>query len=75
MQLAALEAGVGAMVLGRPMGQSRLRQLRRLAVSLGPAPAYASFYLVGAKRMIEAPRVRRVIEALRAYAVGAAVTA
>jgi DNA-binding transcriptional LysR family regulator len=68
VQLAALEAGVGAMVLGRPTGHSRFRHLRQLAVSLGPTPAYASFYLVGAKRMIEAPRVRRVIEALRDYA-------
>jgi len=68
VQLAALEAGVGAMVLGRPTGQSRFRHLRQLAVSLGPMPMYASFYLVGAKRTIEAPRVRRVIEALREYA-------
>jgi len=75
VQLAALEAGVGAMLLGRPVGRSRLRHLRQLAVSLGPAPAYASFYLVGAKRIIEAPRVRRVIEALREYAGTAAVTA
>ena len=73
VQLAALEAGVGAMVLGRPLGRSRFRNLRQLAVSLGPTPAYASFYLVGARRMIEAPRVRRVIEALRAYADGQTV--
>ena len=68
VQLAALEAGVGAMVMGRPSGLSRFRKLRQLDVALGPVPAQASFYLVGAKRMIEAPRVRRVIEALRAYA-------
>jgi len=68
VQLAALEAGVGAMVMGRPVGRSRFRHLRPLAVTLGTTPTHASFYLVGAKRMIEAPRVRRVIEALRAYA-------
>jgi len=75
VQLAALEAGVGAMVLGRPLGRSRFRNLRQLAVSLGPAPAYASFYLVGARRLIEAPRVRRVIEALADYARGAPLKA
>lgn len=68
VQLAALEAGVGAMVMGRPTATSRFRRLRRLDLALGPLPSYASFYLVGARRMIEAPRVRRVIEALRAYA-------
>jgi DNA-binding transcriptional LysR family regulator len=67
VQLAALEAGVGCMVFGRPLPkQARSRSLRQLDVSLG-SHAHASFYLVGAKRLIEAPRIKKVAELLKSY--------
>jgi DNA-binding transcriptional LysR family regulator len=64
VQLAAVEAGVGAMVLGRGLGsRSRIASLVELPVDLGPA-ADTTMYLVGAKRMVDVPRVRVVIDAI-----------
>ncbi len=64
MQLAAVEAGVGAMVLGRKFHRlSRIDRLVELAVDLGPA-ARSTFYLVVAKRMVDVPRIRAVVDVL-----------
>jgi DNA-binding transcriptional LysR family regulator len=66
VQLAALEAGVGAMLVGRGLGvRSRISALVELPVDLGPA-ADTTMYLVGAKRMTDVPRVRVVIDAILA---------
>jgi len=64
VQLAAVEAGVGAMVLGRKFHRlSRIGRLVELAVDLGPA-ARSTFYLVVAKRMVDVPRIRAVVDVL-----------
>jgi DNA-binding transcriptional LysR family regulator len=64
VQLAAVEAGVGAMVLGRKFHRlSRIDRLVELAVDLGPA-ARSTFHLVVAKRMVDVPRIRAVIDVL-----------
>jgi DNA-binding transcriptional LysR family regulator len=64
VQLAALEAGVGAMLLGdRYHRLSRIGDLHRLPLDLGPAAA-VTFHLVAAKRMVEVPRIRSVVEAI-----------
>lgn len=64
VQLAAVEAGVGAMVLGRKFHRlSRIDWLVELAVDLGPA-ARSTFYLVVAKRMVDVPRIRAVVDVL-----------
>jgi DNA-binding transcriptional LysR family regulator len=66
VQIAALEAGVGAMVLGRKFHRlSRIDRLVELPVDLGPA-AFTTFHLVVAKRMVDVPRIRAVVDALRA---------
>jgi DNA-binding transcriptional LysR family regulator len=64
VQLAAAEAGVGAMILGRRFHRlSRIGQLVELDFDLGPA-ARATFHLVVAKRMVDVPRIRAVTDAL-----------
>jgi DNA-binding transcriptional LysR family regulator len=64
VQIAAVEAGVGAMVLGRKFHRlSRIGHLVELAVDLGPA-ARTTFHLVVAKRMVDVPRIRAVVEVL-----------
>jgi len=64
VQIAAMAAGVGAMVLGRPFHRlSRVRQFAELAVDLGPA-AKTTFHLVVAKRMVDVPRIRAVVDVL-----------
>jgi DNA-binding transcriptional LysR family regulator len=64
VQLAAMEAGVGAMVLSSRFHRlSRVGQLARLAVDLGPQ-AVSTFYLVVARRMADVPRIRVVADAL-----------
>jgi DNA-binding transcriptional LysR family regulator len=64
VQLAAVEAGVGAMVLGRRFHRlSRVGHLVELDVDLGPA-ALSTFHLVVAKRMTDVPRIRAVVDAL-----------
>jgi len=66
VQLAAVEAGVGAMVLTRKFHRlSRIGQLVELAVDFGPA-SRATFHLVVAKRMVDVPRIRAVVEAVQA---------
>jgi DNA-binding transcriptional LysR family regulator len=64
VQLAALEAGVGAMLLGDKYHRfSRLDRLQRLPIDLGPA-AVTTFHLVAAKRMADVPRIRSVVDAI-----------
>ncbi len=66
VQLAAVEAGVGVMVLGRRFHRlSRIDQLVELDIDLGPA-ARTTFHLVVAKRMVDVPRIRAVADALLA---------
>src|SRR4051812_42556449 len=63
VQLAAMEAGVGAMVLSDRFHRlSRVGQLARLALDVGPQAI--DFYLVVAKRMADVPRIRVVADAL-----------
>jgi DNA-binding transcriptional LysR family regulator len=58
VQIAAVEAGVGAMVLGRKFHRlSRIDRLVELKVDLGPAALF-TFHLVVAKRMVDDPRDR-----------------
>jgi DNA-binding transcriptional LysR family regulator len=64
VQLAALEAGVGAMILGKfatPL--SRVHRLAQLALDFGALGA-TTFHLVAARRMVDVPRVRLVAQAL-----------
>lgn len=64
VQLAAAEAGVGAMVLGRVSHRfSRKSSLVPLDLDLGPA-ATSKLHLVCAKSALDIPRVRRVAELL-----------
>jgi DNA-binding transcriptional LysR family regulator len=64
VQIAAVEAGVGAMVLGRKFHRlSRIDRLVELKVDLGPA-ALSTFHLVVAKRMVDVPRIRAVVDVL-----------
>jgi DNA-binding transcriptional LysR family regulator len=64
VQLGALEAGVGAMLLGDAFHQfSRVSRLVRLPLDLG-AGAGLTFHLVAAKRMADVPRIRVVADAL-----------
>jgi DNA-binding transcriptional LysR family regulator len=64
VQIAAVEAGVGAMVLSRRFHRlSRIGQLVELDVDLGPA-ARTTLHVVVAKRMIDVPRIRAVVDAL-----------
>ncbi len=66
VQIAAVEAGVGVMILGRRFHRrSRIDQLVELKMDLGPA-AHATFHVVVAKRMVDVPRIRAVIDVLRA---------
>jgi DNA-binding transcriptional LysR family regulator len=66
VQMAAVEAGVGAMILGRRFHRlSRAGHLVELNLNLGPA-ARVTFHLVVAKRMTDVPRIRAVIDALLA---------
>jgi DNA-binding transcriptional LysR family regulator len=66
VQLSALEAGVGAMVVGRGMSaRSRIGALVELAIDLGPV-ADSTMYLVAAKRSVDVPRIRVVIDAILA---------
>lgn len=66
VQLAAAEAGLGAMVLGRPTHRfTRARELVPLALPLGPH-ARSSLHLVSTKSALEIPRVREVAERLAA---------
>ena len=64
VQLAAAEAGLGAMVLGRVSHRfSRDSNLVPLDLSLG-AHSQQTLYLVCAKSALDIPRVRRVVELL-----------
>ena len=64
VQLAALEAGVGVMVLGRRFHRmSRIGNFVELDLELGPG-ARTMFHLVVAKRMVDVPRIRAVTDAL-----------
>ena len=64
VQLAAVEAGVGAMVLGRRSHRlSRIDELVELPIALGPA-ARTTFHLVVAKRMVDVPRIRAFVDVL-----------
>jgi DNA-binding transcriptional LysR family regulator len=64
VQLAAVEAGVGAMVLGRRFHKlSRIGVLVELPIDLGPA-ARSTFHLVVAKRMVDVPRIRAFVDVL-----------
>ena len=64
VQLAAVEAGVGAMVLGRRFHRlSRIGQLVELDLDLGAA-ARTMFHLVVAKRMVDVPRIRAFVDVL-----------
>lgn len=64
VQLAAVEAGVGAMVLGRVSHRfSRDSNLVPLDLNLGPH-SKQMLYLVCAKSALDIPRVRRVVELL-----------
>ena len=64
VQLAAVEAGVGAMMLGRRFHRlSRIGHLVELPIDLGPA-GRTTFHLVVAKRMIDVPRIRAFIDVL-----------
>lgn len=64
VQVAAVEAGVGAMILGGKFHRlSRAGQLVQLNLDLGPA-SRAVIHLVVAKRMVDVPRIRAVTEAL-----------
>ena len=66
VQIAALQAGVGVMILGRRFHRlSRIDELVELKMDLGPA-AHATFHVVVAKRMVDVPRIRAVVEAMRA---------
>ncbi|HEX4406584.1 MAG TPA: LysR family transcriptional regulator [Polyangia bacterium] len=64
VQLAAVEAGVGAMVLGRRFHRlSRIGQLVELPIDLGPS-GRTTFHLVVAKRMADVPRIRAFVDVL-----------
>ncbi len=64
VQLAAMAAGVGAMALGRPFHRlSGAGKFVELAVDLGPA-GKSTFHLIVAKRMVEVPRIRAVVDVL-----------
>jgi DNA-binding transcriptional LysR family regulator len=64
VQLAAVEAGVGAMLLGRRFHKlSRIGELIELPIDLGPA-ARSTFHLVVAKRMVDVPKIRALVDAL-----------
>jgi DNA-binding transcriptional LysR family regulator len=64
VQLAALQAGVGAMVLGRRFHRlSRVHELVELPIDLGPA-SRTTFHLVVAKRMVDVPRIRAFVDVL-----------
>lgn len=64
VQLAAAEAGVGVMVLGRRFHRmSRIGNFVELNLDLGPS-ARTTFHLVVAKRMVDVPRIRAVTDAL-----------
>jgi DNA-binding transcriptional LysR family regulator len=64
VQLSAVEAGVGAMLLGRKFHRlSRVRELVELDLDLGRA-AHVLIHLVVAKRMVDVPRIRAVADAL-----------
>jgi DNA-binding transcriptional LysR family regulator len=66
VQLAAVEAGVGAMMLGRAFSRrSRIALLTELDLDLGPR-ADTTLYVVAAKRMVDVPRVRAVARAILA---------
>jgi DNA-binding transcriptional LysR family regulator len=67
VQIAAVEAGVGAMVFARRFHRlSRVGQFVELDIDLGPA-ARTTFHLVVAKRMIDVPRIRAVADAVLAH--------
>lgn len=64
VQLAAAEAGIGAVVLGRWVHRfTRARELVPLELPLGPH-ARSSLHLVSTKSALEIPRVREVAERL-----------
>jgi DNA-binding transcriptional LysR family regulator len=66
VQLSAVEAGVGAMVLGRAFSRlSRIRALTELALDFGPR-ADTTLYIVAARRMVDVPRIRVVADAMLA---------
>jgi DNA-binding transcriptional LysR family regulator len=66
VQLAAVEAGVGVMILGRKFHRlSRVEQLVPLDLDLGPA-SRVTIHLVVAKRMVDVPRIRAVADAMTA---------
>jgi DNA-binding transcriptional LysR family regulator len=72
VQLAAVEAGVGAMVLGRRVHRlSRISEFVELNLDLGPA-ALTTFHLVVAKRMVDVPRIRAVADAILSQLIPAA---
>lgn len=64
VQLAALHAGVGAMVLARRFHKlSRIGELVEIPIDFGPG-ATTIFHLVVAKRMVDVPRIRAFVEVL-----------
>jgi DNA-binding transcriptional LysR family regulator len=64
VQLAAVEAGVGAMVLGRRFHKlSRIDELVELPIDMGSA-SRATFHLVVAKRMVDVPRIRAFVDVM-----------
>ncbi|HXU61832.1 MAG TPA: LysR family transcriptional regulator [Polyangia bacterium] len=64
VQISALEAGVGAMILGRRFHRlTRVEHLVELNLDLGPG-SNVTCHLVVAKRMIDVPRIRAVADAL-----------
>jgi DNA-binding transcriptional LysR family regulator len=64
IQLQAAEAGVGAMILGRPPHRfSRPTDLVPLEISLGPR-GISTLHLVCAKSALDVPRVRAVADLL-----------
>lgn len=64
VQIAAVEAGVGVMILARRFHRlTRVEHLVELNVNLGPA-SQVTVHLVVAKRMVDVPRIRAVADAL-----------
>jgi DNA-binding transcriptional LysR family regulator len=74
VQLAALQAGVGAMILAEPYHRrSRAGDLVPLALELGvEGHARPAFYLVAARRALDVPRIRAVADLIRAETAAAA---
>jgi DNA-binding transcriptional LysR family regulator len=64
VQLSAVEAGVGAMLMGRSFSRlSRIGMLAELNIDFGPR-ANTTLYVVVARRMVDVPRIRVVSDAI-----------